>query len=232
VPLSDPAGIVELSGGVEHACAISDTSQQLYCWGDNYSGQLGDGTKNDSSVPLQILRPALAVSVTDNVTCAIGVARPDETRSLLCWGYNYYGQLGNGSNVDSANPVVVLDPTGMSSLKNIVAVSVGEFSACAIDSDGHAYCWGFNGYGQLGDGIRNNSTLPVAVKSPDGSGQLEDVVEISTGYRHACARKSDGTVLCWGKDEGSGIGDGGTRDRLLPVVIDFDTIFSDGFEQN
>ena len=112
----------------------------------------------------------------------------------------------------------------------MVSVSLGEFSACALDDGGAAYCWGFNGYGQLGDGTGMDANHAVQVRDAGGTDYLGNVAEISMGYRHACARQTDNSIWCWGKDEGGGLGDGRYGDRSLPVKIDFDEIFSGNFQ--
>ena len=82
----------------------------------------------------------------------------------MCWGYNAYGRLGDGTNTNSNTPVAVNLPAG----RTATALALGGYHSCAILDDGSAMCWGNNLYGQLGDGTNTNSNTPVAVNLPAG----------------------------------------------------------------
>ena len=127
--------------------------------------------------------------------------------STKCWGYNGFGQLGDGTATDSTSPVVVL------SLSNVEQISAGEYHTCARLSDGSAKCWGRNNYGNLGDGTTIDSTSPVDVLS------LSNVEEITAGRYHTCARLSDGSAKCWGYNGNGRLGDGTNSKRYSPVDV-------------
>src|SRR5262245_54468382 len=112
--------------------------------------------------------------------------------TLWCWGRNNYGQLGDGATVDKTTPV----QAGASTLGNGVAeVALGEYHGCARKTDGTLWCWGRNNYGQLGDGRAVDKATPVQA----GVSTLGNAVaEISLGDSHTCARRTDGTLWCWG----------------------------------
>ncbi|HXY25552.1 MAG TPA: Ig-like domain-containing protein [Candidatus Acidoferrum sp.] len=109
--------------------------------------------------------------------------------TVKCWGYNYYGQLGNGTTASSDTPVIV---TGLS---NVTALAAGGYHTCALLLNGQMKCWGYNYYGQLGNGNTNSSTVPTFVKDLGGS-----AVNITAGYLHTCAVLSGGSVQCWGSN--------------------------------
>ena len=149
--------------GLFSSCVVA-SDDKLYCWGTGTSGQLGNGVMANSSVPVAVdMSGVLAgktiktLQINSNQICVIA-----SDSQLYCWGLNTYGQLGNNSTADSAVPVAV-DTSGVLSGKTIKSVALGGYHGCAIASDNRAYCWGLNGYGQLGKGSPGNSSVPVLV---------------------------------------------------------------------
>jgi alpha-tubulin suppressor-like RCC1 family protein len=154
------------------------------------------------------------VCVADYVQIGSGYGHTCALRgsgTVECWGLNDFGQLGNGTMVDSATPVAV---TG---LTDAVAISVGKFERtnCALRSDATVVCWGRNQRGQVGDntGTYANVLTPVPVTG------LTDVVEIAAGSAFTCARRSGGDVMCWGYGGEGQLGNGATNDSLVPVAV-------------
>jgi alpha-tubulin suppressor-like RCC1 family protein len=135
------------------------------------------------------------------------------------WGYNPYGQLGDGTNTNRDVPVQVLGPGGSDNLAGVVAVGGGFYFTVALKSDGTVWTWGRNEYGQLGDGTNTTRTVPVQVLGPGGVGYLTGIVAISGGYEHTIARKSDGTVWSWGANSAGQLGDGTGTNRNVPVQV-------------
>jgi len=138
-------------------------------------------------------------------TCAI-----KRNGSLWCWGYNQYGQVGIGTNLirEFSFPITVMPWELFSS------VSVGGHHTCAIKTDGSLYCWGHNGYGQVGDGTNENRNSPTPVP-----GMSSGVSSISLGWYHSCAIKIDGSLWCWGNNEYGQLGDGSYGNKNSPVQI-------------
>jgi hypothetical protein len=166
--------VFSISAGGEHSCAIENG--KAYCWGDNRYGQLGDDSTVDSSIPVAVDmsgvlagKTLIQISADSNHTCAV-----DSKGAGYCWGDNSYGELGDGSFTASPVPVAV-DTSGVLAGKVLTQISAGGFTddsdedTCASDSTGSAYCWGYNGSGELGDGSFTSSPVPVAV---DTSGVL------------------------------------------------------------
>ncbi|MBK7827006.1 hypothetical protein [Nannocystis sp.] len=131
-------------------------------------------------------------------------------QTVQCWGWNEFGQLGDGSVGKQA---VKRTPVVVPKLAGVKQLSIGENHSCALHDTGAVSCWGSNEYGQLGRGSRRDSTAPVAVAG------LQGVVEISTGGYHSCARLTDGALRCWGSNGNSQLGDGSTHDRDAPVAV-------------
>lgn len=144
--------------GGSHACAIK-TDGTLWCWGDNSDGQLGDGTTKTRKTPVRI------GSASTWVSLALGNAHScakKKNTGLYCWGLNYNGQLGVGDKTDRHKPTLVAGAgTGYASF------SVGSSHTCGLWSDANIWCWGYNGYGQLGDGDTTDILNPsVLVTKP------------------------------------------------------------------
>ena len=142
-----------VSAGGYHTCGVT-AAGAAYCWGDNFFGELGDGTTTSRSSPVLVAAPAgvsfAAVSAGLRHTCgltAAGVA--------YCWGYNGFGQLGDGTTTNRSSPVLVVG--GVS----LAAVSAGWRHTCGVTAAGAAYCWGDNTSGQLGDGTTTQRLTPV-----------------------------------------------------------------------
>ena len=154
-----PVAVVGVSGATAitsaglYSCALLSDGT-VRCWGDNSTGQLGNGTTSGSSTSVLVSGLANATSVSAANTFACAALSGGAVR---CWGDNTYGQLGNGTTTNSSTPVTV------SGLTNATAVSVGQYQACATLSDGSVQCWGRNNNGQLGNGTTIDSSTPVSV---------------------------------------------------------------------
>ncbi|MFZ1243394.1 MAG: hypothetical protein WAQ22_04625 [Candidatus Saccharimonas sp.] len=156
-----------VTGGSD-TCAIA-SDNQVYCWGRNYDGRLGNNSTTDSSVPVAVTtsgalsgKTIRQVAAGNAHTCALA-----SDNQVYCWGYNSNGQLGNNSTTMSLVPVAVTT-SGVLSGKTIRQVTAGGAHTCALASDNQVYCWGYNYYGQLGNNSTANSSVPVAVNNlPD-----------------------------------------------------------------
>lgn len=137
-------------------------------------------------------------------TCAV-----TNTGGLMCWGDNADGQLGDGSLVSRTRPT---DVQGLSS--GVMAVASGAFHTCALLTTGGVKCWGYNGYGALGDGTTTSRMAPV-----DVVGLPTGVAQISAGLFHTCALTVGGEVMCWGNNLNGQLGDGTTTMRATPVLM-------------
>lgn len=188
-------GIVAISAGDFHTCALTN-SGSMQCWGDNRYGQLGDGTTLNKATPVAVsgLDSAVtAITAGDFHTCALTVSG-----DILCWGANGSGQLGDGTTVSKAMPVVV---SGLSS--GMAAVTAGGVNTCGLTSAGGVRCWGYNSSGQLGDGLGQNKVTPIV---PSGLNSAISI--IAPGHDHTCALTDTGDGLCWGANSAGQLGDG------------------------
>ena len=211
VPVAVPgvSDAVAVSAGLRHSCAVRGADGQVWCWGENFFGELGDNSHNSSSVPVRVagVSGAVAVSAGEASTCATLT-----DGSVVCWGYNVHGQLGNNTTTSSSVPVTVLGMSAVSYGADIETLSVGAEHACAVDVSTGVRCWGHNEDGRLGDNTLSDRHTPVA------AGSLASVLEVGAGGTHSCARIVGGAVYCWG-DNGSGqLGDGTTVPAAFPIA--------------
>jgi alpha-tubulin suppressor-like RCC1 family protein len=199
-------GVMAISAGGSHTCALT-AAGAVKCWGDNFDGQLGDGSYSRSGTAVGVTglsTGVMAISAGGSHTCALTAAG-----GVKCWGYNYLGQLGNGTNSNSSTPVAVSDLAS-----GVTAITAGGIHTCALTAVGGIKCWGFNYSGQLGDGSFNNASSPVAV-----TGLAHGMMAITAGNVHTCALNSAGGLMCWGDNGSWQLGDGTpTPSSSVPVT--------------
>jgi alpha-tubulin suppressor-like RCC1 family protein len=198
----------QVRGGSAFTCAVLD-SGGVDCWGGNHHGELGNGTSGDANSSL-IPLPVSGISSATRVGTGFGHACALLSNgSIRCWGYNYDGQLGNGSSLSDA----IASPVQVPGVSNATDVSAGAFHSCALLSDGTIKCWGAGYDGQLGDGALTGSSTPVAVSG------ISDAIQLSAGAYDTCAVRSNGTVWCWGSNEAGQLGDGKINGSGTPVEV-------------
>jgi alpha-tubulin suppressor-like RCC1 family protein len=222
------AGVVEVAAGGGHTCAIlSDGS--VTCWGYAHYGQLGvnrttatdcgagfaDPYCKTSPTAVAGLTGVVAIAAGGHHTCAI-----DSGGALRCWGNNHKGQLGLGSGVDWTHT-----PTAVPGLSSgVVAVSLGSSHTCALLSSGAVRCWGYNDYGQVGNGYTSFSGTYCGASCDGASAtvigfETEGGSRISAGTYHSCARDTLGALWCWGYNASGQLGDETTSNRSVRVRV-------------
>ncbi|MGI6393503.1 MAG: RCC1 domain-containing protein [bacterium] len=204
---------VKISTRYEHTCAINSTGE-LFCWGKNDLGALGDGTEVDRKHPVKIgenIGQWVDVSAGGAHTCAI-----NSNGELYCWGLNSRGQFGNNSHVfKSLSPVKVNEETDWK------MIATGGVHTCAIKENGKLYCWGGNDRGEVGDGnvcpegydFCADRYSPVLIEANHKWSY------ISIGYRNNAAKREDGLFFVWGKNDYYSLGDGTDIGRPFPVEM-------------
>ncbi|WP_415061431.1 Calx-beta domain-containing protein [Bdellovibrio sp.] len=203
VEITSLKGAVDLAVGAYHTCALANS--KVYCWGGNNKGQLGLGSSDSSphTTPVEVttLAGSRFIRAGDYHTCA-----KDASDAIKCWGDNTNGQLGLGDNTQRNQPVVVG--------KSFFDLKLGKNFTCGIDDFYQVYCWGDNSKGQMGDG-----TAALEYKTPNLALGLSNAVDLVAGSEHACMTKNDGSVLCWGANAYSQLGDGTTANRNTAVTV-------------
>jgi alpha-tubulin suppressor-like RCC1 family protein len=191
-----------ISTGLSHTCAITITDD-IYCWGSNTNGQLGDDSVVDSSIPIIVhgTHTFIAISAGNKHTCAL-----TSDSNIYCWGLNDSGQLGIGSTSEQYTPQLVAPPNPFTSLV------AGGGHTCGLTSSG-LYCWGSNLHGQLGEDSTNDRYVPTLVH-----GYL-DFDSIGAGGVHTCGVTASTGAYCWGRNLYGQIGDGTVTSRHTPTPI-------------
>ena len=204
-------GLVAIDAGVGHTCALS-ASGEMYCWGANGGGQLGDGTSTPKFQPVEVVELAgfsyvTQVSRRTTHTCA---RLSDGT--VRCFGANQTGQAGEAPSGATAEMATVATPP-------VRSLHAGGGHTCALLSGGGVHCWGDGSQGQLGDG-----KLWAGSHMPQAATLSTPVRQVALGQAHTCAVATDGTVWCWGDNSRGQLGIGaspaktGTPTKVPGVV--------------
>ncbi|MBI3774575.1 MAG: hypothetical protein HY273_03320 [Gammaproteobacteria bacterium] len=212
---TNPVRVVGLSGqvtaltaGPTHTCAATSVGD-VQCWGSNSNGELGNGSTlpNTSITPVTV--PGLSGMVTALQAGYLYTCALSSSGAVQCWGYNYNGQLGNGSTSYISPAVTVAGLSG-----SATALTAGGQHSCALISTGVVQCWGINTSSELGNGNTMNSSTPVTVK-----GLTELASAVAAGFSHTCAVSITGAVQCWGLNNSGQLGNGGTINSATPVTV-------------
>ncbi len=227
-----PAGlkIRQVANGQSHSCVLASDGE-VYCWGLNTNGQLGDGSTTQSTTPVAVAQGAIpATSVIIQITagashtCAIA-----SDSKAYCWGLNTNGQLGNNSTTQSTTPVAVslgALPTG----GVVRQISAGSSHTCATASNYRPYCWGNNANGQLGNNSTTQANTAVAVSQ--GAMPIGGYAQqVSAGVSQSCAISADSKAYCWGLNTNGQLGNNSTTQSLIPVAVSLGAMPTGGMVQ-
>ena len=210
-PTGLDADVSKVSCGMQFCCALI-TDGTVKCWGGNGSGQQGNGTLDTVLTPTEVSGLSNIIDVETGIshTC---VLISDGT--VKCFGDNEYNGIGVANTVYCTmwGGYCIKTPTLVSGLSGVTKLSLGYKHSCALLSNGTIKCWGYNVYGQLGDGTTTNRITPVLVSG------ISNATKISVGSFYSCAILDDNTVKCWGKNSFGELGDGTTSNRLTPVSV-------------
>jgi uncharacterized repeat protein (TIGR01451 family) len=218
--------VAALATGTAHSLALC-TDGTLAAWGSNTHGELGNNSSTDSLAPIAVRtlgtplagRTVIAIAAGGNHNLALC-----SDGTLITWGLNYYGQLGDGTT--TARPMAVAVHTAGTALdgKTVIAIAAGTNHNLALCTDGTLAAWGYNFYGQLGNNATAitapyGSLLPVKVSTSNTAISGKTIVSIATGERHSMALCSDGSIAAWGRNRNGQLGDDSTQDRKVPVMV-------------
>jgi alpha-tubulin suppressor-like RCC1 family protein len=199
---------VTVSAGYAHTCGIRKNGK-LYCWGDDYYGQVGDGDANGADAPRRIGVHEDWANVSAGYRHSCGVRKIGK---IYCWGNDSEGQIGNGSQTGN-----VISPQRIDTREDWASASAGGLHSCGVRKNGKLYCWGQDDQGQVGDGDQptHSTTTPQRI------GVHEDWANVSAGWLHSCGVRTIGKIYCWGLDNKNQIGNGSpTGNVISPQRID------------
>lgn len=205
-PDTGKGNVEEISLGMHHS-AVIDEYGNLWVWGANDFGMVGDGSTEDRHEPVKIMENIVSVDLGVNHSAAI-----DSFGNLWTWGKNNYGQLGDGTIEDRHSPVKIME--------NVKYVSLGVGYTAAIDTESNLWMWGYNYDGQLGDGTTEDKHSPAKV--------MENVKYVSLGGGHSAAIDTSWNLWMWGADYygqcghrkgGMMIGDGLGKSLLMENIM-------------
>jgi alpha-tubulin suppressor-like RCC1 family protein len=197
-------GTVQIAVGDTFACALS-SGGAVQCWGA--AAGLGNGGVADSLTPVQVSGLAsgvTAISAGFDHACAITSAG-----GVQCWGLNGTGQLGNGTTTAASVPVPV---AGLAS--GVAAISAGGWHTCALTTAGGVQCWGYNQWGQVGNGTQGN----IFATPQQVTGLTSGIVAVHAGYAHSCAVTTTGGIQCWGNNTSGSLATGNFGSSTVPVA--------------
>jgi len=210
VVFPDALTFTKVEAGRRHTVAL-DQNGEVWTWGHNGSGQLGDSTTTDRLTPVK-------VQIPEGMTFTDVYAGGGRTMALTAsgeywgWGFNGNGRLGDGTTEDKLIPVKGILPDGIT----LTELSAGDTYNLALDNSGKLWAWGFNGDGQLGNGTTDHSSELVPVDLPSNIA----VESFSAGRRHNLAIATDGSVWAWGNNNFGAIGNGSfDADETTPVMV-------------
>ncbi|MFC7337592.1 hypothetical protein ACFQY0_10420 [Haloferula chungangensis] len=210
--------ILSVAPGGDYTLALT-ADGEVFAWGRNTYGQLGNGTTESSDVPVQVEASGALAGKTVVAIAASSVHSLALTSDgkVFAWGDNGSGRLGDGTTEGSRTPVAV-DTSGALAGKSVVAIAAGQYHSLALTSDGLVFAWGYGFQGQLGNGLIDNHHSPVPV---DTSGVLagKTVTGISAGFTHSAAVTSEGKVITWGFNSTGQLGNNSTSPSPVPVQV-------------
>jgi alpha-tubulin suppressor-like RCC1 family protein len=197
--------VIATANGVTHACALN-AEGKVFCMGFNEAGQLGDGTTETRTEPVEIIEvPDGVTTITAGLehTCVIANGQ------AWCWGDNSYGQLGDGTVSSHYVPTLAEAVE-----EELVDISAGYYHTCAVTQQGRVLCWGDHREGRLGDGALLEEHTPIQVTGLD-----QGLKAIDAGETHTCAITLNDRLLCWGSNDSGELGEGSEALRGFPVEV-------------
>ncbi|HBF88775.1 MAG TPA: hypothetical protein DDX39_09050 [Bacteroidales bacterium] len=198
--------VIDIACGSLHSMALKSDGT-VWTWGYNYDGQLGDGTNNNSLIPVQAQGISCVVDIVAGGECSYALK---ENGTVWSWGNNSYGQMGTWSNSNSNIP------RHNFLLSDVIAIESGWAHAIVLQKNGTVKTWGLNYNGQLGygsSGTMDNNNIPKTVPG------LNNITNIACGANHTLAMSADGSLIAWGDNTYYQLGDGTSIQHDIPEVV-------------
>jgi alpha-tubulin suppressor-like RCC1 family protein len=194
VDLPPGVAIDTIVAGTVHTCGLS--AGQAYCWGSDMPN-VQHGVQAVSQ-PAGVTFTSLTAG--ERMTCGLTAGG-----QAYCWGFNFFGELGDSTTTDRATPAPVHQPAGVA----FATLSSSFLHVCGVTGDGHGYCWGSNALGELGDGGSTQRTVPAQVVAAGGA----TFARLVAGWYYTCGLTASGQAYCWGSNQSGQLGGSG---RVTP----------------
>ncbi len=193
-----------ISAGRVHSMAVKGGDGKAWAWGNSFYGQLGDGTRDSHSSPVQVVCNHSFTYTSLGGYHSLALKANGE---VWAWGRNIYGQLGDSTSASKSSPILVVGN------HSFVDIDAGDLHSMAIKANGEVWCWGYNSGGRLGDGTMSNRNSPRLVI---GNHSFSEIGTVQTA---SLAKKENGEVWTWGNNLYGELGDGTTTNRSSPVLV-------------
>jgi alpha-tubulin suppressor-like RCC1 family protein len=213
--------IISLSIGSSHSSALSATGR-VFMWGNNASGQLGDGTGTSRIVPTEITSRFSLAGGDKIILLSIGSFHSSAlsaTGRVFMWGNNGSGRLGDGTSTSRNVPTEITSRFSLAGGDKIISVSIGSSHSSALSDSGRVFMWGYGAGGQLGDGTTTDRWVPTEITSRFSLAGGDKIILLSIGLSHSSAISATGRVFMWGNNDYGQLGDGTTINRNIPIQI-------------
>lgn len=229
--LSHNERIISIDLGSAHSSSLSSEGR-VFTWGENFSGQLGDGTTINRLTPTEITQNFNSAQSDKVISIKLGegfsAALTQEGR-VFTWGQNWRGQLGNNDYIERLTPIEITSNFKLNPSERIILISLGNSHSAALSSEGRVFTWGYGEYGQLGSGDTEVSKLnPIDITSNLNLNEEEKIISIKLGKEHSAALSSNGRLFSWGHNFYGQIGSDTSSLYLFPIEITNNFRFEEG----
>jgi alpha-tubulin suppressor-like RCC1 family protein len=213
--------ITDLALGWGHSAALT-SNQRLFTWGKNESGQLGNGTTQNSNIPLDISASLRRIIQDPIDMIALGSSHTGlltTTGRLFTWGRNVYGQLGDGTTSSKRTPTEITSFIPKEDNEVITRLSLGWGHSSIQTSLDRVFIWGFNQFGQLGNQTNDDQSLPILVSTTEFREENDTIKDLRLGNGHSGFLTSNDHIFLWGFNQFGQLGNGTTLNENKPIAI-------------
>ena len=213
--------IIDVSLGQFHSSALTSLGR-VFTWGRNHFNQLGNGTSIDQFTPFDITSGfslAIDESIIKVELGGVNSSAITSSGRLFTWGFGAYGQIGDGMTSHRSTPTNITSGFNLGVEEKIVSTTIGDSHSSALTSTGRIFTWGYNNYGQLGDGTNTNIKVPKETTDHFDLALGETIIKVSSGRNHQSAITSSGRLFTWGYNNNGQLGNGTTTNALSPYEI-------------